>query len=483
MTPDAKAHQIEGGFAGRLARFDGGWVRAVLAAGILWSAAQAASAQEQRLAQSQSGQFFIRGLPVAAPASFSLTFSNLSFVRLDPAVLAVSCERIKHAVLDTMGLRDQWRDRIFISLHPVQEERHPILVRCTGFRDGWVYNVDMPERVDSPRLIKVVVEVLLLEIANRRARHASVELPPWLAEGLAAHLQATSLATLAMEPGRGMTRKEHHADPLGWPRRILRARPALTFDELNWPVEEAASAPDREVYRSCAHLFMHELLRLKNGRECLQEMLCVLPEYLNWQTAFLGSFRMYFPRLVDADKWWTLHVVNFTGRDLFSTWSRDETWRQFDAILHPRAQVRMQTNDLPVNIRVSLQTVISDWEYPRQSAVLVQILNRLQALRLRAAPDFMGLLDGYAQAVGTYLATRNQPRGPERLRNPLPPNPRLAAQETRRRLDELDAERDRQRPKPGGLPEALQGALSESYQRQPAAAVSPANVAPGQRSP
>jgi hypothetical protein len=435
----------------------------LLCVALLLLGANVRAALQPRAIQTRSGQFTVRGLPADLPVAGTPALTNLSFIRLDPAVLAVSCERIKQAVLDVLGMPDQWQGRIFISLHPVRADREPILVRCAGFRDGWVYSIDLPEQVDRARLLKLVVEVLLLEIANRRARDTAAELPPWLAEGLAAHLQATALPILTLELETLTTREDRRPDPLRGPREVLRRQPALSFDELNWPAEDMASEERLAVYRSCAHLFVLGLLRLKNGRACLQDMLARLPEGLNWQTAFLRSFHQHFPRLVDADKWWTLNVVSFTGRDLFSTWSREESWRQLQAILHPLAQVRRQTNDLPRPTRVRLQTVVGEWDFARQSVVLAQVLNRLQALTPRADKELAEVVAAYARTLADYLAARDRPQGPERLRHPLAPNPALVASRTVRALDELDAQRERLRPAGSGRAEAVEGAIAETF--------------------
>src|SRR6185436_10896685 len=123
---------------------------------------------------------------------------------------------------------------------------------------------------------------------NRRARTQTVELPPWLVEGLAAHLLATAGNVLAPHPNAGLAGPQLRSDPLARARQVLREHAPLTLDELNWPAAEHFSDARLEEYRSSAQLFVHELLRTPHGRACLQEMLVMLPEYLNWQTAFLG---------------------------------------------------------------------------------------------------------------------------------------------------------------------------------------------------
>jgi len=432
-----------------------------------------ALAAEPRTLQSQSGQFLVRGLPYESLPGRGAILTNLSYVRLEPAVLTVSCERIKQALLEVLDLRDQWQGRVFIELHPAQQDREPVVVTSTRFADGWLYRVRMPDQMGRGRLLKVVVQVLLLEMGNRRAQAHSVELPPWLAEGLAAHLAATAAVTLALEPHTRVTRQEREQDPLRDVRQVLRAQTPLTLNELSWPTPEQLAEEQIALYRSCAQLFVHELLRLKHGRESLQEMLLVLPEYLNWQTAFLNSFREVFPRLSELDKWWALQVVHLAGRDVFSLWPPAETARQLEDILSTSVQVRLQTNDLPRAARFKLQNILQEWSFAQQLPVLLQKVNQLQALRLRTVPELAGLVDGYALALNDYLQSRDKPKRQGGTWSDAPINPGSAVNQAIRRLDDLDLKRERLLRQPARVEDAIASALAESLRRQPATSAPP----------
>ena len=54
---------------------------------------------------------------------------------------------------------------------------------------------------------------------------------------------------------------------------------------------------------------MGELLRLPDGRACLQRMLAQLPQHYNWQFAFLEAFHARFERPLDVEKWWALSLA------------------------------------------------------------------------------------------------------------------------------------------------------------------------------
>src|SRR5262245_33148214 len=124
----------------------------LVVAGSLLLGFASAFAVEPLALRSRSGQFVVRGLPVGAPFFTNAAASAVSYVRLDPAALLVSCERIKDALLAELDMRDRWRGKIYISLHPVREDNEPINILSVHHPEGWNYHVDLPEMVDRSRL-------------------------------------------------------------------------------------------------------------------------------------------------------------------------------------------------------------------------------------------------------------------------------------------------------------------------------------------
>jgi hypothetical protein len=390
--------------------------------------------------RSRSGQFVVRGIPVGTTAPFNpAPKSEITFVRLDPALLAVSCERIKDALLNELDSRDQWRGKVYVSLHPVREANEPIDIAFVHHPEGWSYHMEIPELVNADRLLTAIVQVLFAEIANRNARSRQAELPPWLVAGMVAHLGATTRSSLLLELQTSIAHNERRQDPLRQAREKLRAYAPLTLNELNWPSEQQLSGEDAAVYASCAQVFVHELLRLKNGRACLREMLFRSSEYLNWQTAFLRAFQAHFPGLIDVDKWWALNVVHITGRDFTAILTREETARQLDEILTMSVQVRQKPADLPLNTQAKLQGVIAQWEYRRQLPVLAQKIHLLQALRLRASQDLVGLVDSYRLVLQSYLQKRDKPG--DSIKGQVS-GYKVVVNDALKRLDELDGQRE-----------------------------------------
>ena len=279
---------------------------APLLTALLFLGISPARALEPVTARSQSGQFIVRGLPLGAPLSGSST-SVVTYLRLDPTLTAISLEGIRRGVLEALGTKDQWRGLITVTTHPSQEDQPTVQVTSTRFKDGWGYGIELPERIDKDQFIRVAVKVILAEMANRDAVAREAELPPWLPEGMAAELQSTVLATLALEPETRTTRRDLRPDPLRTAREVLRRRAALKFDELCLPDAAMKEVENLEVYRACAQVFVHELLRLRTGRDCLRDMLARLPRNLNWQTTFLQSFSVpHFTRIVDCEISWAL---------------------------------------------------------------------------------------------------------------------------------------------------------------------------------
>jgi hypothetical protein len=359
--------------------------------------------------RSQSGQFTVHGLPLGVPVA-RYTTSNVPYLRLDPTLTAVSLERIRQTLSGELKLSDRWKSPITVTTHPMTEDNPTVRMTSARFNDGWGYKIELPERLDKERFIRVAVRAILLEVANRTAVDREAELPPWLAEGLASELEANSLPTLALEPQTQVARRDYTPDVMRTARAILRHRPALTFDELSMPSQEQVSGENAALYRACAHVLVHNLLRLRHGRECLREMLVRLPENLNWQTTFLKAFAAHFPRLIDADKWYAVNIATLGGREQMSVWPLETTAEQLDEILSTPVQVRLETGDLPIQTDVTLQRIIAEWKFPQQLPVLRQKLHRLEALRQRAAPELSGLVGDYVQTIQSYALGKQSGR-------------------------------------------------------------------------
>ena len=402
-----------------------------------WSAP--VRALEPMTIRSHSGQFIVHGLPVTMTLSRSPT-SGVEYLRLDPAPTAIAFERVRQSLATELRLPENWSGVIHVTTHPVIQDHMQARIASVRYTDRWGYRVDLSERLEKERFVSVAVEVILMEVANRKAVLHEAELPPWLVTGLAAELLATSLPTLALEPGAEVSQRELPPDPLKQPRELLRDRPALRFDELGQPEAlEHQTEEETAFYRACAQVFVHELLRLRGGPECLREMLMRLSENLNWQTTFLNAFHRHFERLIDVDKWYSLNVVNLSGREQMSVWSVPLTLHQLEDLLSVQIQVRVEATELPIHTRATVQRLITEWEFEKQQPVMLQILNRLQAARFRAAPETLDLVDEYVRVLRSYALGRDGKPATAAKRSAS--QARIAVKSAVKQLDELDLRR------------------------------------------
>jgi hypothetical protein len=309
--------------------------------------------------------------------------------------------------------------------------------------------------VERGRYVRAIVQVLLLEMANREANDRLAEIPLWLSEGLSQQLLASNEIEIILPPQmetvNGFNVKatlltERKANPIEQARKQLGARPPLTFEQLSWPAEGELAGDTADIYRASAQLFIGELLRLPDGRACLRATLARLPQYYNWQFAFLDAFHAHFERLLEVEKWWALCAAQTAGRGLAPVWPAEESWQKLDQTIRSPAPVQAGATEPAMRAEVTLQTMIREWDRARQEQALTGKLRELALLRPRVAPELAVLAEEYSQALEAYLHSRYR----------TGPIPRMGgkaelsriAEETLRRLDALDARRQALRPAP-----------------------------------
>jgi hypothetical protein len=371
---------------------------------------------ENNPTRSISGQFII--LRPQQPALLNVPPSiaaATNLVRLEPALLAVSAERIKEWIRHKLEIESPWRGQIYLVLHRAQSPDEAVTIRSQAFASGWNYRVELPEVLPQTRFARALTGVLLLEFANRKALARSAEVPAWLADGLSQELLAAGSPEFLLSPpdkivnGLPVTRLEktqRGVDPLAGAREVLRNHPALTFEQLSWPTGAQLDGDDDGVYRASAQLFVSALLDLKNGPAHLRVMLESLPQFYNWQVALRAAFREEFPTPLDLEKWWALQVVNFIAHDPGPGWTLDVSRQKLDDILRVSAAVRTAPDNLPAYTEISLQSVIRNLDPVRQAAILRTKLRDLDLAQLRVARPYAALTADYRRAIGSYLGDR-----------------------------------------------------------------------------
>jgi hypothetical protein len=192
-----------------------------------------------RTVRSTSGQFI-----VGVPSDFSLTSTvstNTAQVELSPHTLVVTCERIKSMLLRELGLGDFWFFPIHVLVNPAMPNDEPPIIGMKMFSDAWRYQVEVPRWTEPAKLVRGIVHVLLLELANRTPAHRSAEIPLWLIEGFSQHLIASNPADLVVDhPSRVIngvkvrwqSRPPAIRDPLKSVRERLQEYAALSFSHM-----------------------------------------------------------------------------------------------------------------------------------------------------------------------------------------------------------------------------------------------------------
>jgi hypothetical protein len=374
----------------------------------------AARAAEPMIITSATKQFIVRGLPQRSLLSHS---PNSETVYLDPALLAVTCETVKRTLQRELGWGDRWQGAVYINIHPIRSDDDFIRVTARRADGRWRYHVDVPDEVQRRNLIETLVELLIVEFADRGAAEQSVELPPWLVMGLTAHLTQGPLAGVALqartlneirdEPALRVARTTRYADADKMLRETVQQHGALTFDQLNWPDFDPNDAQAESAYRRSAHLFVRELLRLRGGTDCLCAMLAMLPQHLNWQTAFCRGFEPYFHRMLDVEKWWSLNLMQWKTHDNVLTWSSAEAKQKLEETLRVPVQIQSRDGAMARVAPMSLQTIINDWSFQEQLPVLQAKVGQLQTARFRLPGEVVRLADSYRLTIEKYLQARN----------------------------------------------------------------------------
>jgi hypothetical protein len=368
--------------------------------------------------RSLSGQFIISGTRQPSSLASALeSITNADLVELEPAPLAIACERLNHTFQRELAITGPWHGKIYMVLHPARSTNELVTVVVNRFPEGWAYQLEVPDVMCRVRFIRALAQVLLLEYANRGAGEQSAEIPVWLTEGVTQLLLDSPEVGVMLPPRRwtvnGLTIRPsivmvRAADPAETARRRARANPPLSFEGLSWPTGEQFSDVEGDAYRRSAQLFVSTLLTLKDGPACLHELLASLPRSYNWQTAFLQAFQSHFNRLLDVEKWWALNIAQLTGRDPTTRWTLADSWDKLDRIVRTPVQVRAATNELPAHAEVPLQDIIRSWEGALQSQVLQSKSRDLEEARVRAVPEVAALADDYRQLLDTFRQKRSK---------------------------------------------------------------------------
>ncbi len=393
----------------------------------------------------RSEQFVVQDTrPYGRSLSAMSDEQNPEMVQLEPGSLLLCAERVKEGVARQLGISSRGGSEIELQLYAPRRNDENILIHSTLYANGWHYKLRVPDDLQRSRLVRGLVQVLLLEHANRGTAGKCAEIPSWLLEGLTRQVVVDVGPTLIVDrvPNNSVKRSVriiHGADALAGVREFVRRQEPLTFTELS---EQLLTEPPQDQlirYQMSAQLFLARLIEAPDGQARLARMMRALPDCWNWQTALLRTFD--FPRLVDVEKWWSVQIAAFRGNDPDVILSLDRGLARLADVLSVISQVRLDTNALPIRAEVTVSQILSEWEFAQQRPVLLRKLTLLMAMRGSAPRQLAPLIDGYAACIQNYLQRRDgsghEPVSKLRTNRPGP----MLAREAVRQLAELDRQR------------------------------------------
>jgi hypothetical protein len=341
---------------------------------------------------------------------FNPPLTNHTLVRLDANLLAVSCERIKSALLSQLAATDQWHGKIHLTLHAPQVENEDINVTSALVAGGWMFNIDLPDVIEPDRLVRAVTQTLLAEMATRTGRAAPGQFPAWIADGLPQLLLADSEIELVLNSESNVAEKNSFSqnsarrfkDVLTLAREKLAGQKPLPLAQLGaWPDDMDAVAIQR--FQGSELLFLHELLALKGGGAALAAALNEISADPDWRVGLVRAFKAHFRRIVDLEKWWALQSAYVSSRTPNQTWSPTETLNKLDVLLRCPLEIQVSSNEPALHTDASLQTIVRSWEFPQQEAMFREKIKLFDAVKLRAPKDLAGLISQYRTVLDTYL--------------------------------------------------------------------------------
>lgn len=373
---------------------------------------------------SRSGQFIVHSDRSTPPSLSQIGPGGTNtLIALHPDPVAVSCERIKSALLAELGRPDHWRGKIHVTIDP---RGQPIpFPTAIGLRygDGWHYALRLPRELEGPALVRGVVHALLSEIANRTPGPAAPEIPIWLVEALTGQILGRVGPDPLARPNRVTSRygvgigqlqaaltdraiAQENLELL----RTLHSRPLLSFEELSLPTTDHLQGQALEHYRACAQVCFVSLRRLPGGPQAFAHFLSRLPQHLNWQTAFLVAFHAHFTRLLDVEKWWALGAQELRAAVGSSVLSAPTGLLWLEDLLGFLVDLQ-ETADTPRQRRfVPLISVLIEWSAPLQNRLLPIRVRQLRQLATSVPPDVKDLVTAYANTLQNYLDQRERQR-------------------------------------------------------------------------
>lgn len=385
------------------------------------------------VAYSQSGQFVVAGrsLPPAAsrvlrydsgirrfvdagwtggerPVATETGGTNSVALRLDPNYLVATAERVRSTFNDLLDLQEPYRGRVYINILESTGPDAEITFISTYDRSRrvWDCQITMPPEMTPDRLLRVLTQALIFELSHRGAGPGGCDVPLWLNEGMIAHIDARLAKTAVFDPNKSVDIFRSPVKERDDLNQAIGPAGCLTLEQLSWPGQLESKPEVERAFRLSAHALVLELLNFRDGGHCLGETLRRLPQFQNWQFAFLKSFNGHFPSLLDAEKWWALDSLHFAGKGAFEKWSLTETLRRLDAAIVLPVERRNSPDEESVRDEMNLPAIVTSIDFDAQKSMLARLISGLFNLELRAEPRVVRLVVDYRKTLEQYVADR-----------------------------------------------------------------------------
>ena len=373
--------------------------------------------------------------------------ANANTILIAPDYVVVTAERVRHAMLSRLGLSLLPGSRVKLRLEPAMSYKATVPVVTERHLNGYTYGLTLPSEIEADKLVRALVQVALLDLANQKPQLRDTEIPLWLTVGFTQMLLAQPDLVLVLsrpeQGGKEMAMEEvvknvRRHDTLVGVRARLRGRRAFDFSEIAMPSPAHLRGENWRDFQACSHLLVDRLLAVPAGGVRLQNMIRQLPNNLNWQTGFLKVYGDLFADMLVVEKWWAVTIVQLTGQNQYQNWTLLEAVEKLENLLKLPAEVRLKDADSPLEVEVTLQQAIRGWDFAVQKQTLQQKINQLLIARVKMPQQLLPFVNEYGRILQNYVVTRQRIESFKPRRGQVRPRIAPVIDEAVRQLDSVD---------------------------------------------
>ena len=373
--------------------------------------------------------------------------ANANTILIAPDYVVVTAERVRHAMLSRLGLSLLPGSRVKLRLEPAMSYKATVPVVTERHLNGYTYGLTLPSEIEADKLVRALVQVALLDLANQKPQLRDTEIPLWLTVGFTQVLLAQPDLVLVLsrpeQGGKEMAMEEvvknvRRHDTLVGVRARLRGRRAFDFSEIAMPSPAHLRGENWRDFQACSHLLVDRLLAVPAGGARLQNMIRQLPNNLNWQTGFLKVYGDLFADMLVVEKWWAVTIVQLTGQNQYQNWTLLEAVEKLENLLKLPAEVRLNDADSPLEAEVTLQQAIRGWDFAVQKQTLQQKINQLLIARVKMPQQLLPFVNEYGRILQNYVVTRQRIESFKPRRGQVRPRIAPVIDEAVRQLDSVD---------------------------------------------